>query len=96
MTVLKIKKYRGANILIMNNWQSFIYVIFYRNRFYTNTIDITKYGEYSNAEYLRAIDGVLLAAKETVDIIKQRSFVFNIFNQFKNLYAKIIIRFQRT
>lgn len=78
MTVVKIKKYRGASILVLNEWQSFIYAIYYRGQFYANEINIHKSGEYSNSEYLRAMDGALIAAKSTIDIIKGREFPYNL------------------
>jgi len=82
MTVTKIAKYRGASILILNEWQCFIYVIFYKGEFFANQIVITKSGEYTNKEYLQAMDGALTAAKSTIDTFKERSLInkFNPFN----------------
>ncbi len=77
MTIVKIKKHKGANILILNDWHKFIYIIFYRGQFYANTFDIEKQGEYTDKEYLQALDGLLLAAKKTSNLIIQRSSIIN-------------------
>lgn len=86
--VAQIRKYRGANILILNNWQSFVYVIFYRKQFYANEITIAKPGEYTNLEYVRALDGVLIAAKRSVDMIRERS-------SWKSKLKNVRLKFQR-
>ena len=90
MTIVKIKKYKAANILILNEWQRFIYIIFYKGQFYANTFDIEKTGDYTGTEYLRAMDAVLLAAKKSCDIIIERS---SLLNKLKNYVKSIKISF---
>ena len=82
MTIVKIKKYRGANILILNNYQDFLCVIFYKGKFYANTFEISKAGEYTEKEYIQALDAVQIAARTTVNIIKERSSVINKLKQY--------------
>ncbi len=91
MTIAKIKKYNGAHILILNEWQRFIYIIFYKGQFYANTFDIEKTGDYTGTEYIRAMDAVLLAAKKSCDIIIQRSLL----NKLKSYVKTIILSFFR-
>lgn len=78
MTVCKIKVYRGAKILVLNDdWQTFIYVIFYKGQFYANNIAVTKRGEYTNKEYMEALEAVLNVAHKVIDKLKQeRSLIY--------------------
>lgn len=92
MTVVRIRKYRGANILILNEWQKFIYIIFLKGKFYAYDFEISKRGDYTNREYLQALDAANMAAKSTVDTLYQRSPLRKFF---KEIYAKTILRFKK-
>ena len=97
MNAIKIKKYRGANILIINEWQDFIAIIFYRGGFYHCRLGVEKNevifrnhkrigpADYTNGEYLVAVDTIVKDAKILVDnIIKERS----LWNQIKKIYGR--------
>ncbi len=75
MTVAKTKDYKKAKIVVLNDdWQTFIYVIYYKGEFYANNIAVTKQGEYTNTEYMQALEAVLDVAHRVVDkIIEERS-----------------------
>lgn len=83
--VIKVKKYKGANILIINEWYQFIAIIFYRGQFYTTKLDAIKrdHREYTATEYAQAADAMLQEAKLLVEAIRtKRSLRFKL----KNLY----------
>lgn len=89
INVIKIKKYRGAHILILNAWQSFVAIVFYRGKFYHCRTDAVKQGEYTNNEYLVALDTITKDAKYLVEALKRkRSVLF----QLKSLWKKNIKR----
>ena len=89
MTSIKVKKYRKANILILNEFQSFISVVFYRGNFYQIKTDAIKHGEYTNGEYTEAIENAYTEAKKLADaIITSRSIKFRI----KQLWQEAISR----
>ena len=72
MNIHRIREYRGAHILILSLHSTFIYVIFYKSKFYTNIFTLQRPGEFTNMEYLKAVDAALIAAKATVDGIRQQ------------------------
>ena len=74
MTVVKIKTYRGAHILILNEFQGFIWVAFYKGKFYAGQLHIEKQGEYTLDETESALKATLCAAKLSIDQICERSF----------------------
>ena len=85
LNVIKTKKYRGAYIEILNYYQDFVAVIFYRGRFYHFRSDALKKGEYTNEEYLTILDTILKDAKRFADeIIKERSLLGQIKRWIKN------------
>jgi len=94
MTCVKISNYKGAHILILNEWQVFIYIIYYKRKFFANEISISKRGEYTNKEYVQALDGALVAAKSTIDIIRERSAFRKFFTLLKNGASNISQRGQ--
>ena len=70
--------YHGANILLLNNdWQTFISIVFYKGQFYSWQTDAVKVSEYNNKEFLLAVDNAYTAAKEIVDEVRQRSLTKN-------------------
>ena len=75
-SVIKVKKYRSTFILIINFWQDFVSIIFYRGQFYHCRLKAEKMGEYSNEEYLTALDTILKDSHTLVDtIIRERSLI---------------------
>ena len=91
MTTVKVKDYRGANILILNNdWQTFISVVFHKGQFYAWQTDGIKNGEYTNKEFLLAVDNAYIHAKAIVDEVIQRSFPYKQINQIKIACQKFL------
>ena len=89
---VKTKKYKGAHILILNDWQNFRYIIFYKGLFFSTDLEVTKRGEYTNEEYILAVDATYQAACATIDqIILQRSWTQKI----KYIYKKINEKFTK-
>ena len=88
MICLKVKKYRGARILIINEWYEFLVIVYMRGEFYTTKVDAIKRGEYNAKEYAEASEFALREAKTLIDaIIKKKSII----NKIKQTYAKIRI-----
>ena len=84
-----IRKYRGAHILIINEFQTFISITFYKGKFYHIKHDAIKRGEYTNKEYLEVCDSIQKEAKKMVDLIRvEKSLLFKI----KNIYVSITKR----
>ena len=83
---IKIKSYRGAHILILNSWQEFIVIVFYKNQFYHFLSGAEKKGEYTNDEYFTVIDTITKDSHKYIDaIILKRSLKFKI----KQLWQQI-------
>lgn len=74
----------------MNEGHTFLYVIFHKGEFYASDFYIGKTsGDYTNKEYLQAMDATLIAAKTTIDVIHERSFTGKLTKSFRE-YAKKI------
>lgn len=86
---IETKKYRGAHIHIINYYQEFIIVVFYRGKFYQFKSATDKRGEYTNEEYLVVLDAIREDAKKFIDAIKiQRSFKYKIKLFIKNFHVR--------
>lgn len=84
MIAVRCRKYRGAHILIINEFQSFLAIIFYKGRFYQTKLDAIKQGkkEYTASEYATACDTMFKEACLLVDAIKVK---LNIITKIKQL-----------
>lgn len=89
INVIAVKKYRGASILIINCWQSFIAIVFYRGQFYHCRIDAVQRGEYNNQEYLTALDTISKDAKYLVAAVKKKRSFFEKIKKIFNLKKKV-------
>ena len=85
---LHFKEYRGAHIHLINYWQDFVVVVFYRGRFYDYKVEAEKKGEYTNEEYIRVISAVYEDAKKFVDAIRVKRSLKNKIKEFINEYQK--------
>lgn len=82
INAVKIRKYKEAHILILNMWQSFLTIIFYRGKFYHFYMDAFKQGEYDIGEYTVVLDACLKDAKTLIDKIKKERSLLNIIKKF--------------
>lgn len=82
----RIRRYKGAYILILNVWDTFLTIIFLRGKFYHIKHDAEIKGrEYTNKEYLDILDVIKKDAYKIIDIIKVESsirFKVKIFTQY--------------
>lgn len=85
MIATHVKKYRGAHILILNEWQTFIAIIFYKGKFYHAYAEAIKKGEYGGKEYTECVDFAYREAKRVVDAIK-------ISKRQRSILGKILIK----
>ena len=79
LTAIRVRKYRGAHILIINKWQNFIAIIFYKGQVHQTELDAEIKGQhdYTAKQYAIACDAMLCEAKKVVDAIReQRSLRF--------------------
>ena len=86
---LSMRPYRGAHIHIINYFQRFVVVVFYRGHFYQFLSETTKQGEYTNEEYLLVLDAIRKDAEKYVDAIKKkRSFRYRLKSFFSHASKK--------
>ncbi len=87
------KKYKGAYIHIINYFQQFVVVVFYKGRFYQFLSVTDKAREYTNEEYILVLNGIYEDAKKFIESIKvQRSLKFRI----KGYLIKYVKRQRKT
>ena len=73
LTAIRVRKYRGAHILIINKWYTFVAIIFYKGQFFQTELDAIpemKRKDYTVKEYAIACDTMLKEARKVVDAIK--------------------------
>ena len=86
---VKMSKYRGAYIHIVNFYQEFIVVVFYKGEFYQFKSATDKGGEYTNEEYILVLDAIRKDAERFIDAIKkERSVIFRLKRWLKNYQKK--------
>ena len=93
LTAIRIKKYRGANILIINKWQNFIAIIFYKGQFFQTELEATpevKRKDYTAREYAIACDAMLNEAKKVVNAIRAKRSLKNRLRQYAS-YIRLSI-----
>lgn len=107
VNTITAKKYRGAYIYIVNYWQDFVIVIFYRGRFYSFRSVTDKRGkfdrfgnfirgEYTNEEYIIVLENIFKDAHKFIDAIKiERSVLFRIKRSLKLFIQKSNVKRQR-
>lgn len=81
---IQTKKYKGAYIHILNYWQDFVVVIFYRRKFYQFRSATDKKGEYTNEEYIIVLDSIFQDAHKFIEAIREKRSLKNKIKLFIN------------
>ena len=85
---IETRKYRGAYIQILNYWQDFVIVVFYRGKFYQFKSATDKKSEYTNEEYILVLKNIIKDAEKFIDAIKNQRSIKGRIKLFINNYAK--------
>lgn len=97
MQVIRVRRYRGAYILIVEFQQKWLGIVYYRGQFYHVLLDaFVKGDEYNAGEFTEAADVALRQVHELVDSIKKgRSIKQIIINLWRKLRISLLLRTSR-